>query len=1578
MSHNLGAIESDVEFNFTHAESLKTAFTNAARTLEDQADSRASLVSTAQEDFKGYFSTLFDTNSKTAAADASDLTIALTNAADLVNQLIDQAREENERRRIAREFVAEQEAESALKKGIDEIFGDQDPPVGPASDPMSKSTQAPANTPRQNPAPDSGGGPSGGTSSAIPENLRAFSSGLEPLETTVKNKHSTLETAYSDFQGSCNYGSLNAADLMTALGKWLEANEQDIAWAKTIAQAFEDAGATSGHPVALANSALATSLQNAGVAVAREDLTIMDPTAVGGPPTTGYTLDPVNTANGNFIEPETDLGFTGGCASLALKRMYNSRGQTGGVFGPGWSSTLDMALRFTDEGATWVMADGRALPFARAGEGFAPCAEENFWLLPVNQVSPVQLPAPQAGSVVWVITDNAGGRWFFDATGTWVGSCPAGEGSAYYPTYSSDGTVATVHHERGRFISFEYVDGLVAVATASDGRRIEYTYSAAGLLTGAQGASYRRVYTHNEQGLIEVVADAAGVQEVINTYDPYGRVLTQKTPHGRLVRFSYLPGRVTVVADENGQRSNSWVSDARGRLIGVIDAHDQRQSMAYDQHGNLVSVTERDGSVTVHAYDDRGRRVRTVTGEGADITYRWDELDRLVDMVTAHGGLITYTYEGSSRHPSQIRDALGGVTELTWEAGLLRQVTGPTGVRLSFDYTATGDLRAVTNAFGETSSLTYDAAGRAVAARTPSGDITQFAYDEAGHLISRTDPDGAVHRFEYDGAGRLVALVDPTGARTQMRYGAHGEVVETIDPLGRSVSRVFDDAGNVASAVLPDGSAWGFEHDALSRLVAVTDPAGGIWSREYDVTGQLAATVDPLGNRVTATVNRKDQRITLSDVFGSASIQTDMYGRPVKREGLDGSAELISYDAAGNPVELVDGEGALTRYEYDAAGKLVALIFPDDSRIEYGYDAAGRPETLRDAAGGVTRLVYDADSRVVGKVGPTGEESTYEYDACGRLVLAREPGRGIARYGYDACGRVVFAQDGAMGTRRFAYDAAGQLVQAINGLGGRTHYEYDVRGRLVRITDPAGAVTRRTYTQLNQVDSVTDALGRVTRATYDAAGRQLRQTDPSGSTSTWTYDAAGRETSLSVDGRLVSSVERDLGGRSVRIRDFSCGEQVDHELVYDRVGRLLSRSRGDQSTRWSYDAAGKVLSRTDAVGGTVSYAYDAAGRLVRASDSAGGQVEYVYDGASRIISASTAELVSSWVYTEGAVSGHVLTDAGGQTLAQSVISRDEWGRVVSVQKQGTGAELSSVAYGYDEASQLVSVTGGHRQVAARYEYDVCGRLTRSVGADGVERVFAYDEASQLVSVTASSGEVTIFLYDGLGRRVRQEDADGAVREFAYGPTGYLSTVELGDGTEGEHTVHRIEVDALGEIVAVDGVALGWDVTAAVPVLVSVGEVSVGVGPVMSWRVARSMGEGDPYGVAGSGGVAGADVSGVGSGGVLAGFALSADGIPVVAGIELMGARGYDPVTASFLSVDPLVPVVGAAWGSNPYSFAGNNPVMMSDPWGLRPATDADLVAYREANQGALADAGDWVADNWEYVAAGAMVVAGVA
>ncbi|MFW0111937.1 hypothetical protein [Rothia sp. P5766] len=108
MSDNLGAIDGNVEFNFGHAETLKSALRNAAGLLRTQASSRASLVATARQEFRGYFEELFASNAQTAASDADEIATALSNAVGLVDDLVQRAKEENERRRLAREFIAEQ------------------------------------------------------------------------------------------------------------------------------------------------------------------------------------------------------------------------------------------------------------------------------------------------------------------------------------------------------------------------------------------------------------------------------------------------------------------------------------------------------------------------------------------------------------------------------------------------------------------------------------------------------------------------------------------------------------------------------------------------------------------------------------------------------------------------------------------------------------------------------------------------------------------------------------------------------------------------------------------------------------------------------------------------------------------------------------------------------------------------------------------------------------------------------------------------------------------------------------------------------------------------------------------------------------------------------------------------------------------------------------------------------------------------------------------------------------------------------------------------------------------------------
>ncbi|QHC56602.1 hypothetical protein [Rathayibacter tanaceti] len=147
----------------------------------------------------------------------------------------------------------------------------------------------------------------------------------------------------------------------------------------------------------------------------------------------------------------------------------------------------------------------------------------------------------------------------------------------------------------------------------------------------------------------------------------------------------------------------------------------------------------------------------------------------------------------------------------------------------------------------------------------------------------------------------------------------------------------------------------------------------------------------------------------------------------------------------------------------------------------------------------------------------------------------------------------------------------------------------------------------------------------------------------------------------------------------------------------------------------------------------------------------------------------------------------------------------------------------------------------------------------------------------------------------------------------------------------------------------------------------IGDTWVGAG----WRAERATSAEDPWGAAAP------DTLPPGIT-LPTGVGLTGSGGISVAGLQWLGHRAYDPATRGFLTVGPLDAVTGAGWSGNPYSCAGNDPLHALDPTGLRPVTDADLRAYRDGNNGAFAAAGHWWSNTWEYVAAGAMVVAGVA
>ena len=87
-------------------------------------------------------------------------------------------------------------------------------------------------------------------------------------------------------------------------------NDNDCTRTDVVAENFEAAGG-SGTISTVSDAAISASLEANGISEQRPQLEIPPVRAVGNPPTSGFSNDPVNTATGNFVENEEDLRFEG-------------------------------------------------------------------------------------------------------------------------------------------------------------------------------------------------------------------------------------------------------------------------------------------------------------------------------------------------------------------------------------------------------------------------------------------------------------------------------------------------------------------------------------------------------------------------------------------------------------------------------------------------------------------------------------------------------------------------------------------------------------------------------------------------------------------------------------------------------------------------------------------------------------------------------------------------------------------------------------------------------------------------------------------------------------------------------------------------------------------------------------------------------------------------------------------------------------------------------------------------------------------------------------------------------------------
>jgi hypothetical protein len=105
---DLGAFEEDVDFAWGEASRLQREFEHAAELLEDQIPSRRSRASHAKDGWDGRYASVFEHQHMSCTIDdARAIAAEMRRCAKMLEQLANLAKQENERRAIAREWQAE-------------------------------------------------------------------------------------------------------------------------------------------------------------------------------------------------------------------------------------------------------------------------------------------------------------------------------------------------------------------------------------------------------------------------------------------------------------------------------------------------------------------------------------------------------------------------------------------------------------------------------------------------------------------------------------------------------------------------------------------------------------------------------------------------------------------------------------------------------------------------------------------------------------------------------------------------------------------------------------------------------------------------------------------------------------------------------------------------------------------------------------------------------------------------------------------------------------------------------------------------------------------------------------------------------------------------------------------------------------------------------------------------------------------------------------------------------------------------------------------------------------------------------
>ncbi|HIE10601.1 MAG TPA: hypothetical protein EYP62_03225, partial [Kiritimatiellae bacterium] len=689
-------------------------------------------------------------------------------------------------------------------------------------------------------------------------------------------------------------------------------------------------------------------------------------------------------------------------------------------------------------------------------------------------------------------------------------------------------------------------------------------------------------------------------------YDDYGNLLN-----------SYADGEVGVSGDESSTlrfytyNLDAWILD-KPYLIQTLDSGGRVVAQVryyYDGHSDLQAAPER-GNLTCEE-EWLGQPVE----KWIATTLQYDDYGNVIASTDARGATTSNTYDDSGTYIVRTVNALGHSVSAVYDP-------------------RTGRILAATDQNGVTTLHSYDALGRLIetAVVDPAGGETNvtveisYRYDTLP-LRTRTvvyaEPHrgGAMLGFRFmDGFGRTIQTRgqsdDPLTqvVSDSVRYDGNGRVVRVWAPYLDSYSEEYVPPESVSGIASPTV----YTYDPLNRVTQVLLPDGSQTSTTFD--DWTVTFSDAAGNRIRRTYDARGKAIRVEEFHGDASYSTRYY-----------------YDSLGNLTSVVDHAGNEIRMTYDSQNRRLSVVDPDMGEWTFSYDDDDNLIRQVDSRGVEISFSYDLLGRLVRKSYSVPQDSgvvhledaVYVYDdplapySTGKLCRVTDSS-GTLSYSYDYLNRATqedYSIDGVTYSVQRSYDLLGRLCSLTYPDGARISYQYGLQGGVRSL------VLERNGTQTTILDGITyDPLGRVTGMTFGDGSRTALEYDPATrrlvSLSTvsaesqtlqslvYDYDAVGNL--VSIQDSLYSATQLFTYDQLNRLRTAT-GENYGTLLYeYDPLGNLIRKG----GMQLSYDDPRRPHAVTSTDTG-LQLTYDANGNLVRRVDSAS-TLEMQYDAENRL------------------------------------------------------------------------------------------------------------------------------------------------------------------------------------------------------------------------------------------------------------------------------------------------------------------------------------------------------------------------